>query len=305
MGTYIPFTEEEKRRAIEVDLETFLERQGERLLPAGREKRMSSDHSVTIRGNLWFDHSIQEGGGPVSFVQHFYQLGYADAITLLLSGDGGRSFPFVHEQTADQPKPFLLPEKNGALRRLYAYLVKEREIRREVVDYFVQKGLLYEEAQYHNCVFVGADCDGVPRYAHMRSTNRKGRSYRLNVAGSDQKFSFHHLGSDGSLYVLEAPIDLLSYISLYPEGWQEHSYMACGGLSVRPVIEMLEEMRHLERVFLCLDQDEAGQAASQRMETEIKKRFQVSVERLIPEQKDWNDVLLEKRKEGRRVDDDR
>lgn len=50
---YIHFTEEQKQRANSVDLEEFLLQSGERLLPSGREKRMASDHSVTICGSEW------------------------------------------------------------------------------------------------------------------------------------------------------------------------------------------------------------------------------------------------------------
>ena len=48
MGQYIHYTQEEKERANSVNLEQLLLKQGERLLPAGREKRLGSNHSVTI-----------------------------------------------------------------------------------------------------------------------------------------------------------------------------------------------------------------------------------------------------------------
>ena len=48
MAGFIYFTEEQKRRANEVNLESFLLRQGERLLKSGREKRLASDHSITV-----------------------------------------------------------------------------------------------------------------------------------------------------------------------------------------------------------------------------------------------------------------
>ena len=74
MNTYIPFTEEQKRQANEVDLEEFLRLRGERLLKSGPERRMASDHSVTIRGSRWYDHAREKGGGPVGFLQTFYGL---------------------------------------------------------------------------------------------------------------------------------------------------------------------------------------------------------------------------------------
>ena len=86
---YIHFTEEQKQRANSVDLEEFLLQSGERLLPSGREKRMASDHSVTICGSEWYDHAAARGGGPVAFLQHFRHLSYPEAVQCLLRGDCG------------------------------------------------------------------------------------------------------------------------------------------------------------------------------------------------------------------------
>ena len=69
MAQYIEFTPEQKERAATVDLEEFLLRQGEKLIKSGREKRLASDHSVTVRGCEWFDHASNEGGRAVSFIQ--------------------------------------------------------------------------------------------------------------------------------------------------------------------------------------------------------------------------------------------
>ena len=53
-GQYIHFTEEQKLRAGAVDLEYFLLGRGEKLIASGREKRLASDHSITVRGNEWY-----------------------------------------------------------------------------------------------------------------------------------------------------------------------------------------------------------------------------------------------------------
>ena len=58
---YIHFTEEQKLRAASVDLVEFLRHQGEKLIPSGPEYRLASDHSVTVRGNEWYDHAAKEG----------------------------------------------------------------------------------------------------------------------------------------------------------------------------------------------------------------------------------------------------
>ena len=47
-------------------------------------------------------------------------------------------------------------------------------------------------------------------------------------------------------------------------------------------------------VYLCLDNDEAGEDACESM-TEVLAEMDVDVERLRPQGKDWNDDLCAKR----------
>lgn len=100
---YIHFTEEQKLRANSVDLAEFLKRQGEKLLPSGRDKRLSSDHSITVCGNEWFDHASEEGGGAISFVQNFFNLSYPEAVTCLLGGEQGVVYEPVKKKQQKEP----------------------------------------------------------------------------------------------------------------------------------------------------------------------------------------------------------
>lgn len=290
MGIYVPFTEEEKERAASADLEEFLRRRGEQLLPSGREKRLASDHSVTIRGCEWYDYEEHEGGNAISFVRRHYNLSYPEAMEELLGRKGGQTYS-VAQRPGIPPKPFELPEANQDMRRVFAYLVKQRHLDRGIVAHFARARLLYEDMRYHNCVFVGRDDRGVPRHAHKRSCNSSGKSFRQNVEGSDSRYSFHHIGTDGRLFVFEAPIDLLSYITMYPESWQTHSYVACCGTSAVPALATLERLPFPEEVFLCLDNDQAGETGSLRMAGQIAERFGIASNRLLPKHKDWNDDL--------------
>jgi len=235
-----------------VDLEQFLRSRGEKLIPSGREKRLASDHSVTVRGNEWYDHAAEQGGGPVSFVRRFYDLSFPEAVTLLLGGEHGE-YPSAAERTEEPPKPFALPPANGDMRRVYAYLVKSRGIDRQVVSAFAKAELLYEDTPYHNAVFVGKDEHGVPRHAHKRSTNSLGEAFRINIDSSLPQYSFHHIGTSGQLYVFEAPIDMLSFISLYPDNWQEDSYVSLCGVGGQAMWWVLEQKPEIKNVALCLD----------------------------------------------------
>ena len=146
---YIHFTDQQKEQAAGVDLAAFLESRGEKLTRSGRDFRLTSDHSVTIQGNRWYDHAQQKGGGPISFVRQFYGLDYPRAVELLL-GKSGVAYPAAREQVREPPKPFALPPANKEARRVFAHLVKCQGIAPEVVSHFVRAGLLYEDAEYHN-----------------------------------------------------------------------------------------------------------------------------------------------------------
>ena len=291
MREYISLTDEQKRRANAVDLEDFLLRRGERLTPSGHDKRLASDHSVTIRGSEWYDHEIRQGGRAIDFVRMYDGCSFQEAVTKLLNGEQGQAFRPAKERKSEPPKPFALPPVHHSMRRVYAYLMKQRHIDRDIITHFARAGTLYEDAEYHNAVFVGTDEHSVPRHAQKRSTNSCGRAIKLNVEGSEARYSFHHLGDDGDLYVFEAPIDLLSYLTLHPENWQHHSYVACCGTSYEPVRWMLRQMETPQMVSLCLDHDRAGERGSERMAEQIASEFGIPTRRLISEQKDWNEDL--------------
>ena len=140
---YIHFTEDQKLRANSVDLVEFLRRQGEKLISSGQDKRLTSDHSITVHGNEWYDHAAERGGHAISFVQNFYGLTYPEAVTRLLNGEQGEVYIPAEKKEKEPPKEFALPPSNQAMRRVYAYLLQQRHISREVLSAFAQKGLIY------------------------------------------------------------------------------------------------------------------------------------------------------------------
>lgn len=298
MGTYIHFTDAQKQRANSVDLVEFLKLQGETLLPSGREKRLESNHSVTVRGNEWFDHATKEGGLAIDFVQYFYGHTFPDAVTMLLNGEQGISYTMA-KNDEEIKKPFKLPPCNNDMRRLFAYLTKHRLIDPEVVSFFVKEKLIYESKEltadeskeYHNAVFVGYDENGVSKHAHKRGLYSEGKGYKGNIDSSNPCYSFHRIGNSNRLYVFEAPIDLLSFITMHKEsGWRKHSYLALCGLSEQALFKTLECNTELTQVVLCLDHDVAGVEACEKIEDMLVEK-NISYSRLQPCFKDWNEDL--------------
>lgn len=293
MSSYQHFTDEQKERANSVDLVDFLQRQGEKLLPSGREKRLASDHSITVRGNRWYDHAAEQGSYAIDLVKRLYNLSFPDAVTLLLGGEQGQPYHQHSKSEPEQRKPFVLPPAHTDMRRVFAYLIKQRCISREVLSEFAREKLVFEDSEHHNAVFVGMDENGVAHHAHKKST-ATGSSFRINVEGSDPAYSFHYLSKNPYpqwLFVFEAPIDLLSYISLHSQNWQQHSYVALNGVSEKPVLKLLELYPQLDHVVLCLDNDEAGLNAASRIHHSLQQRGFENLEYDISANKDWNEEL--------------
>ena len=299
---YIPFTEEQKVMANFVDLEQFLRMRGEKLERVGREHKLiyydgSGKHdSITLRGSTWFDHKNQVGGGAIKFMQEFYDMDFQTAVQELLGQtitplSHAPSKAVVHEE---KTKEFKLPEANSNMHRVFAYLIKQRFINPEIISFFAKQHTLYEDKQHHNAVFVGLDENGVPRQASKRSTNSFGKTFRITCEGSDTRYSFSHFGKLEKLFVFEAPIDMLSYLTLHPENWQQHSYIAMNGVYENAVLTALKNHSNINEIVLCVDNDEGGIEAVDRLRDILTENGYPNVKWLAPKFKDWNEILKAK-----------
>ena len=295
---YIPFTDEQKVLANSVDLEQFLRMRGEKLERVGREHKLiyydsSGKHdSITIHGSTWFDHKNQVGGGAIKFMQEFYDMDFQTAVQELL---GQRVTPLSHSPPKSTPKEekkaFSLPEANSNMHRVFAYLVKQRFIDPDIISHFAKNHTLYEDKEHHNAVFVGTDENGIPRQAHKRSTNSFGKTFRITCEGSDTRYSFSHFGESGKLFVFEAPIDMMSFLTLYPHDWQRNSYIAMNGVYENSVLTALKNHSNLSEIILCVDNDEGGIEAVDRLSDILRENGYANIKRIAPEFKDWNECL--------------
>ena len=277
------YTQAQIDKANAVDLEKFLRAQGETLVRSGKEYRWKAHDSLIVCGNKWFRHSQSKGGFPVDFVMEFYGKSFPEAVQML-TGEPGEAQP----EAGPAPSPaFRLPLRNVTNANILNYLTQERKLSPSLVNFFIAAGDIYEDAAHHNVVFVGRDADGHPRYASSRGINEK---FRQDAAGAEKAFGFAHRGTDKQLLVFEAPIDLLSFIELFPKNWQQHNYLSLGGVSGKALRQFLSERPDVERVFLCLDADKAGEDACKRLAALLPDT--VSVTRIQPCMKDWNDVLV-------------
>ena len=298
---YIPFTDEQKVLANSVDLAEYLRVRGEKLERAGIEHKLiyydsSGKHdSITIRGSKWFDHKNQTGGGAIKFMQEFYGMDFQTAVQELL----GQTVTLLSHSppkaiAKEEKKEFRLPEANTNMHRVYAYLIKQRFISPDIISHFAKQHTLYEDKEHHNAVFVGLDENGVPRQASKRSTNSFGKTFRITCEGSDTRYSFSHFGKSEKLFVFEAPIDMMSFLTLYPQEWQKNSYIAMNGVYENAVLTALKNHSNLSEVILCVDNDEGGIEAVDRLRDILRENGYENVRRFAPKFKDWNEDLKAK-----------
>ncbi len=298
---YINFSEDDLYRANNADLVSYLGGCG------GHVKRVGSTYqyiytdgsgthdSVTIHGGKWYDHKNQRGGYAVKFLREFLGFSFQDAVVELLGGHCSAQ-TVCSPKAAPKPvvKPFELPEANSDMRRVFAYLTKQRFIDPQIISHFAHEHKIFEDSKYHNVVFVGMDENGAPKQASLRSTISFGKTFRLTVASSDTNYSFSHFGNDGKLFIFEAPIDMLSFITLYQKDWKDHSYIAMNGVYESAVLKVLESHADLQSVYLCTDNDEGGIDAAERLRDILHEHGYTDIFRIAPQLKDWNECLKQR-----------
>lgn len=324
------YTDEQVARANTVDLVAFLSAKGEKFTKAGKEYRWDEHDSVTIYKNEWFRHSQGKGGGPVDFVMEFYGLTFPDAVKELLSGEepGAHDETDLNKEAYSQncyeakrvkwdkdndvvdggpavadPIPTReveLPEKDMEQTHIIEYLTKNRKLDSDIVKEFMDRGDIFQEKEHHRVVFVGRDPELNVRFGSWR--NAGADQLRGDFPGSMKEYGFKSLASwpgnkekdrtSRNLYVFESPIDLLSFITLYPKYWNESHYLSLGGVSAKALVTFLSDRQDVELIYLCLDNDKAGHEACARLFDKIPERYAVT--QIVPIKKDWNEVLIER-----------
>lgn len=319
------YTNEQIQRANDSSLETYLRKRGEQLKPSGTEfiliytDSTGTHDSITIRNNKWYDHKNEIGGYPIQFMKEFYGLNFRDALKELLYGeepmlngwaDSSESVSNNKKQRIENNKTtkinekinipkkaeFILPVKANNNDRLFEYLTEKRYISKEVVEKFLNKGLIYQESKYRNVVFLGTDKNGVPKSASKKSTSNNGKKFKIKVTGSDTSFGFCWRGESERVFVFEASVDLMSFITLSKENWENDNYIALDGLSPKPLLRFIEENKNIKEIYLCLDYDIAGIEANEKIKDMLDEMYGDKINTVIikPLYKDWNEELKAK-----------
>lgn len=296
------FTQEEIEIAKQADLCAVASSMGYTVRRVGKYHTLKEMDSIRIYNRThWYRWSEKSGGSQIDFLKQFGGMDFVGAVEWLLDFVGCRKgqdleklIRVVKPEKPEPEKAFVLPEYAGSNAYLYHYLEQERGISREVIDFFVGAGLLYEARQYHNMVFVGTDASGTPRFASMRGVfDKNGKGFKCDVAGNDKRYGFNVVRKESSrVVVFEAAIDLMSHMTIYP--MQKDNMVALGMLADTPLQTFLKEHQDIKEIAFGLDNDKWGRKAAAEL-TEKYKAAGYLVEDVAPPQeyKDYNKWLVD------------
>ncbi len=277
-----------KYKANSVNMIDLLKHLNEPIEKQGKHTKWLKHKSVSFKDNKWYQHSLKRGGLPIDFLITFFNQDYSEAISYLNTNFDTKDYD---TSIFTNNRKLIIPKPNHNNNLVITYLKYFRFIDKNIIDYFIKEGILYEDLKYNNCNFVGKDSKGQIAHVHSVSTHNSLYDYRGIVSNSNTNFPFNLIKKSNQIFVFESPIDMLSYLTLNPDNFKDHSYLALCGLSIKPIKAILKSYSHLEIVNLCLDNDLAGESAKVKFKKELTTNNQIAVNVINPKFKDFNEDL--------------
>ena len=112
---------------------------------------------INAKSSLWHWKSRDIGGkSALNYLIYVEGVPFVEAVRLLCEESPGY-VPTPHEQVERKRPSFRLPPIAENCDRITRYLLG-RGISNAVIQYCIERKILYESAEYHNCVFLGK-CD--------------------------------------------------------------------------------------------------------------------------------------------------
>ncbi len=311
---FVKFTEEEKQRANEVSLIDYLHSRGEKIKHVGSSYFVESLNGVSISGNKWYSHYEKKGGFAVGFLKEFYDLDYVSAVVELLGEENIESLKGVNNTNYSKSKfkqvskeleqknnkidfeevkkDFVLPKKARNNDKLYDYLCNKRFIDKDIVNLFIQKGSLFQSLEKNNVVFVGFDENNIASAGCVKGSyvSEKG-TFTQTLTGSNNDYCLTHKTDSDVVCVFEAPIDMLSFMTILKGEALEYNHLALDGVSEKALLKFLEQNENVTEIRLCLDNDTGGFEAVERISDILKEHGYKNIKRMSPFTKDWNEEL--------------
>ena len=291
-------TDEQKERANLVNLPQFLMSHGFDLKKVGKEYVWKEHDSLHIKDNgpgergQWFRFSENKGGDNIGLLREYMDMSFIDAVEALTGKHIDRTYTPSHTY---EPKPVQQTARELSLaeadncRRVFAYLCKTRGLDYDMLSALVKKGVISQEEKTGNVLFKYFDTDGKVIGAEKVGTSTE-HKFKGIATGSVGGHGFEVVrGTGEKAFFFESAIDMLSYLQMHSKELDNCRLVSMMG--VKPSIVLDTMLRHniaAENVFLCSDNDTAGNEFAQRLQEQYPDMKRI----ITPDTyKDWNDML--------------
>jgi len=267
--------------------------------------------SLTILPDIphMFKHfSTGETNNAIVFCQRYLNMNFKEAVESLI-GDKRISDTFLSKNPNKVKKarePFIEPKKADNYKWLFYELINNRKLSLEVVQHFVDQNTLYQSLEpnsksgsrpFSSITFLVKDFDNNIVGAIKRGFDKGDyKGFKGNHKNSNTSdYGFLHKGTTSTLYIFEAPIDMLSYMSMMAKNnkaWQKDSFIALGTTYTGAVKNYLKNI-HIDKIVLCQDSDIAGIEGRLKVLGDLESLdFKGKVLTHMPQGKDWNEDLI-------------
>ena len=291
-------TDEQKEKANLVNLPKFLMSHGFDLKKVGREYVWKDHDSLHIKDNgpgergQWFRFRENKGGDNIGFLREYMDMSFIDAVEALTGEHIDRTYTpsrtYESKPVQQTARELSLAEADNS-RRVFAYLCKTRGLDYDMLSALVKKGTISQEEKTGNVLFKYFGTDGKVIGAEKvgTSTEHKFKGIATSSAGGH---GFEVVrGTGEKAFFFESAIDMLSYLQMHDQELDNCRLVSMMG--VKPNIVLDTMLRHNispENVFLCSDNDTAGNDFAQRLQEQYP-----DIKRVITPDtyKDWNDML--------------
>lgn len=291
-------TDEQKEKANLVNLPKFLMSHGFDLKKVGREYVWKDHDSLHIKDNgpgergQWFRFRENKGGDNIGFLREYMDMSFIDAVEALTGEHIDRTYTpsrtYESKPVQQTARELSLAEADNS-RRVFAYLCKTRGLDYDMLSALVKKGTISQEEKTGNVLFKYFGTDGKVIGAEKvgTSTEHKFKGIATSSAGGH---GFEVVrGTGEKAFFFESAIDMLSYLQMHDQELDNCRLVSM--MSVKPNIVLDTMLRHNispENVFLCSDNDTAGNDFAQRLQEQYPDMKRV----ITPDTyKDWNDML--------------
>ncbi len=294
-------TPEQVTQAKEIDLLSYLQHyEPQELKRTGPHEYCTVSHdSLKISNGKWHWFSRGYGGKTaLDYLIKVRDMGFVEAVQLLCDGRAAPAVSFQQVKKPEPPpKPFELPLQNRDNQAVINYL-HSRGIDPEIICRCIQAGILYESREYHNCVFVGKDAAGTPRFASVRGTYG---DFKQDIESSDKRYNFALPSCPPSsrfVAVFESPIDALSLATIRKRetrAWDRYHYLSLSGTSPLALLQYLTDHPEIDHVYMFLDNDKAGRDGIMKIQAALMQndalRNHITSTEPPPIGKDYNEYL--------------